>query len=130
MLSNKRQDYLSWKQYFLELAILTSKRSKDPNTQVGAVIVDNLNKIVSVGYNGFPRGCSDDQFPWCKEDGLNNKNLYVVHAEINAILNSSNKGEILYTTLFPCNDCTKALIQYGIKKIYYKDIKKKFKYFS
>lgn len=123
MISNKRTDYLSWKEYFMELAILTSKRSKDPNTQVGAVIVDNLNRIVSIGYNGFPNGCSDDKFPWCKEEGLNNKYLYVVHAEINAILNNSNKGTILYTTLFPCNECTKVLIQYGIKKIYYKNIK-------
>lgn len=121
----KRNTYLSWKDYFMNLAFLTSQRSKDPNTQVGSVIVDENNVIISIGYNGFPRGCSDDVFPWIKGTGLNNKYLYVCHAEINAVLNSKSsiKNCILYTTLFPCSDCTKYLIQSGIKKIYYFDKK-------
>ena len=119
----KRKDYISWDNYFMGIAELTAQRSKDPNTQVGACIVDNENKIVSTGYNGFPIGCSDDEFSWEKEKGtMNDKNLFVCHAELNAILNSprSVKGCILYVTLFPCNECAKAIIQSGIKKIVYK----------
>ena len=121
----KREGYITWKQYFVELALLSAKRSKDPNTQVGAVLVDEENRIISIGYNGLPRGCSDDDFSWNKGEGLDNKYLYVVHAEVNAILNTnkSPKDSILYTTLFPCNECAKILIQSGIKKIYYLDKK-------
>lgn len=122
---HKRQDYLMWDDYFMATAILSSKRSKDPNTQVGACIVDKQKRIVAIGYNGFPRNCSDDEFPWVKNsanDPLDCKMLYVVHAEANAILNSncsSLEGTRLYTTLFPCNECTKLVIQSGIKEIYY-----------
>jgi len=119
----KRLDYISWKDYFMNIAILSSMRSKDPSTQVGCVIVDKQNRIVGTGYNGFPIGCSDDEFPWDKhsENELDNKYLYVCHAEINAILNSNTPTEncIMYTTLFPCCDCAKMIIQSGISKIYY-----------
>ncbi|XP_034111069.1 probable deoxycytidylate deaminase [Drosophila sulfurigaster albostrigata] len=120
----KRQDYLQWDDYFMATAILSAKRSKDPVTQVGACIVDKHNRIVAIGYNGFPRDCSDDIFPWTKnaDDALENKKLYVVHAEANAILNSNSTslvGTRLYTTLFPCNECTKLIIQSGIRSIFY-----------
>lgn len=123
---SKRKDYISWNKYFIELAKLSAQRSKDPDTQVGAVLVDNENRIISIGYNGFPRGCDDDKFCWGKGDGLHNKHLYVVHAEINAILNTNKdtEGSVLYTTLFPCNECTKIIIQKGIRKIYYLNRKK------
>lgn len=122
---SKRTDYISWQEYFTQLAILSSKRSKDPNTQVGVVIVDDKNRIVSIGYNGFPRGCSDDDFSWNKGEGLDNKYLYVVHAEVNAILNTNKSPNncIMYSTLFPCSNCTKIIIQSGIKRIYYIDNK-------
>lgn len=118
----KRENYISWDMYFMGIAELTAQRSKDPNTQVGACIVDADKKIVSTGYNGFPIGCSDDEFSWEKERGTtNDKGLFVCHAELNAILNSprSVKGCTLYVTLFPCNECTKAIIQAGIRKIVY-----------
>lgn len=124
---SKRADYISWDEYFMGVAKLSSMRSKDPNTQVGCCIVKD-NKILSVGYNGFPKGCSDDVFPWTKGDTenlLNNKHMYVVHSELNAILNykgESLEGATLYVTLFPCNECTKAIIQSGIKNIIYSDI--------
>lgn len=123
--SQKRQDYLHWDDYFMATALLSAKRSKDPVTQVGACIVDNHNRIIAIGYNGFPRNCSDDVFPWSKDDNKNsleNKKLYVVHAEANAILNSkicTLDGTRLYTTLFPCNECAKLIIQSGIRDIYY-----------
>jgi dCMP deaminase len=122
--SAKREDYISWDTYFMGLALLTAKRSKDPVTQVGACIVGNDNKILSMGYNGFPRGCDDDVFPWGKtgDDEVEKKYFYVCHAELNAILNANSnnlKGSTIYVTLFPCNECTKALIQAGIKKIVY-----------
>lgn len=126
-MSSKRSDYISWDEYFMGVAKLSSMRSKDPNTQVGCCIVKD-NKILSVGYNGFPKGCSDDVFPWTKGDTenlLNNKHMYVVHSELNAILNykgESLEGATLYVTLFPCNECTKAIIQSGIKNIIYSDI--------
>lgn len=121
---SRRSDYLSWEDYFMATAILTSQRSKDPVTQVGACIVGKENLILAVGYNGFPRNCNDDKFPWCKdsENPYNDKNLYVVHAEANAILNKNNANlvdALLYTTLFPCNECTKIIIQSGIKEIIY-----------
>ena len=120
----KRQDYLSWDQYFMGIAKLSSMRSKDPNTSVGACIVGKDNKILSVGYNGMPQGCSDDEYPWEREhsDPLETKYLYVCHAELNALLNHTGtnlQGAKVYTTLFPCNECTKALIQSGICEVIY-----------
>lgn len=123
----KNTDYLSWDQYFMGIALLSAMRSKDPHTQVGACIVDADNKILSVGYNGMPQGCSDDEYPWGNTgDELDTKYLYVCHAELNAILNHSGimlKGARIYTTLFPCNECTKALIQSGIAEVVYMDDK-------
>lgn len=118
----KREQVISWDEYFMGLAHLSALRSKDPNTQVGACIVDENKKVVSIGYNGLPRGCSDDEFPWGREGGmLESKYAFVVHAELNAILNSprSLHGCTLYVSLFPCNECAKAIIQSGIRKIVY-----------
>ena len=122
----KRQEYLKWDEYFMGIALLSAQRSKDPSTSVGCCIVSKDNKILSVGYNGMPVGCSDDEFPWDREgEPLDTKYLYVCHAELNAILNytgSDIKGAKVYTTLFPCNECTKALIQSGVGEvIYYSD---------
>ncbi len=117
----KRAEYISWDEYFMGVAILAAKRSKDPNTQVGACIVDEHNVILSTGYNGFPIGCSDDEFPWDRK-GEDTKYPYVVHAELNAILNAGGKslrGATIYVVLFPCNECAKAIIQSGIKEIVY-----------
>lgn len=124
----KKQDYLSWDQYFMGIAKLSAMRSKDPNTSVGACIVGNDNKILSVGYNGMPQGCSDDDYPWERnhDDPLQTKYLYVCHAELNALLNYTGtnlKGATVYTTLFPCNECTKALIQSGIREVVYSEDK-------
>lgn len=114
---------ISWDEYFMGIALLSAKRSKDPSTQVGACIVDEDNKVVSIGYNGMPRQLDETKLTWEKGEGLNSKYLYVCHAEFNAILNirngSSLKGCTLYVTLFPCNECAKAIIQTGIKKIIY-----------
>lgn len=119
----KRKDYISWDEYFMGIALLSAKRSKDPSTQVGACIVNPLNKIVGIGYNGFPIGCSDDELPWAREsENMNEtKYPYVVHAEANAILNSTKDlhGARMYVALFPCNECTKLIIQSGIKEIIY-----------
>ena len=119
----KREDYISWDEYFMGVAMLSGMRSKDPNSQVGACIVSNDNKILSMGYNGFPKGCSDDEFPWAREgDPLDTKYLYVTHSELNAILNyrgGSLEGAKLYVSLFPCNECAKAIIQSGIKEVIY-----------
>ena len=118
----KREQVLSWDEYFMGLAHLSALRSKDPSTQVGACIVDENKKVVSIGYNGLPIGCSDDEFPWNREGGmLDSKYAFVVHAELNAILNSprSLKGCTLYVSLFPCNECAKAIIQSGIRKVIY-----------
>lgn len=118
----KRQDYISWDTYFMGIAQLSSKRSKDPKTQVGACIVNHENKIVGIGYNGFPKGISDDDFPWQDQgDYLQTKYPFVVHAEANAILNASqNLNDCkLFVTLFPCNECTKLIIQSGIKELVY-----------
>ena len=127
---DKRTDYISWDEYFMGVAKLAAMRSKDPSTQVGACIVSGDNKILSMGYNGFPIGCSDDEFPWGKEhetdDPYNAKYLYTTHSELNAILNyrgGSLEGSKLYVTLFPCNECAKAIIQCGIKKVIYGDDK-------
>ena len=119
---SKRTDYLSWDQCFMATALVMSKRSKDPSTQVGACIVNNDNHVVGIGYNGFPIGCSDDHFSWDKEDEQDNKYLYVVHAEENAILNANYgtlKGCTLYVTMFPCNKCAQSIIQKGIAKVVY-----------
>jgi len=124
----KRKDIISWDEYFMGLAHLSAKRSKDPNTQVGACIVDEDNRVVSIGYNGFPFGVDDDTFPWTKEgDFTDSKYAYVVHAELNAIISSNVnlKNHSLYVTLFPCNECAKAIIQSGIKTIYYESDKYK-----
>ena len=122
-MNDKRKDYISWDEYFMGVAILASQRSKDPSTQVGACIVDEDKRILSTGYNGFPKGCSDDEFPWNRDESLGEtKYQYVVHAELNAILNASGKklaGSTLYVGLFPCNECTKAIIQAGVKKVIY-----------
>lgn len=123
----KRLDYLTWDEYFMGIAVLSAKRSKDPSTQVGACIVDSEHKILSVGYNGMPHCCDDDVYPWSREGvGLDSKYLYVCHAELNAILNCHNgsvKGCTVYTTLFPCNECAKAIIQSGISEVIYYDNK-------
>mgnify|MGYP006387711027 CR=1 FL=1 len=130
----KRKDYISWDEYFMGIALLSAKRSKDPSTQVGACIVNQYNKIVGIGYNGFPIGCSDDELPWVRtsepivtEDQVVHSNVnetkypYVVHAEANAILNSTKDlhGARIYVALFPCNECTKLIIQSGVKEIIY-----------
>lgn len=122
----KRTNYISWDKYFMGVALLSAMRSKDPNTQVGACIVNKQKRIVGIGYNGFPFGCDDDSFPWDNSgDFLNTKYPYVVHAEPNAILNSitSLDGCCIYVTLFPCHECVKLLIQSGIKEIIYMDDK-------
>lgn len=126
-MAGKRADYISWDEYFMGVAELSGKRSKDPDCQVGSCIVSQDNKIMSMGYNGFPKGCSDDEFPWGKETREENpyeaKFLYVTHSELNAILNyhgGSLEGSKLYVTRFPCNECAKAIIQAGIKTIIYK----------
>ena len=123
----KRTDYLSWDEYFMGIAILSAGRSKDSNTQVGACIVSDENKILSVGYNGMPTGCSDDELPWEREgEFLDTKYPYVCHAELNAILNRSTgslKNARIYVSLFPCNECAKAIIQTGIKEVVYWDDK-------
>ena len=117
----KRQEYISWDEYFMGVAMLAARRSKDPNTQVGACIVSPDNIIISTGYNGMPKGCSDDEFPWGRE-GEETKYPYVVHAELNAILNANGRdlrGSRLYVALFPCNECAKAIIQRGVKEVIY-----------
>ncbi len=118
----KSKEYITWDQYFMGVAKLSALRSKDPNTKVGACIVNEKKRIVGIGYNGLPYGCSDDEFPWERDgDFLETKYPYVVHAEPNAILNSTNKldNATLYVTLFPCNECAKLIIQSGIKEIVY-----------
>ncbi len=122
----KRQDTISWDTYFMGLAHLSALRSKDPSTQVGAAIVNNSNKIVGIGYNGFPMGLSDDEYPWAREGGFTDtKYAYVVHAELNAILNATSnlQGCSIYVSLFPCNECAKAIVQAGIKTVVYEDDK-------
>ena len=118
----KSKDYISWDEYFMGVAVLSSMRSKDPNTKVGACIVNQNKRIVGIGYNGLPIGCNDDEYPWEREgELLNTKYPYVVHAEPNAILNSTSSlvNATLYVTLYPCNECMKLIIQSGIKEIVY-----------
>ncbi len=122
-MGGKRSDYISWDEYFMGVAQLSGMRSKDPNTQVGACIVSNDNKILSMGYNGFPSGCSDEDFPWEREgEELDTKYPFVTHSELNAILNyrgGSLEGTKIYVSLFPCNECAKAIIQSGIRTVVY-----------
>lgn len=120
--------HISWDEYFMGVAVLSAKRSKDPNTKVGACVVNQEKRIVGIGYNGFPYGCDDNVFPWTNDkdkDMLDTKYPYVVHAEPNAILNSTTKltGTTIYVTLFPCNECAKIIIQSGIKRIVYMEDK-------
>ena len=121
--SGKRTTYLSWDDYFMAVALLSAQRSKDPSTQVGACIVNSQKRIVGVGYNGFPTGCSDETLPWRREgDFLDTKYPYVCHAELNAVLNSvpgNLNGCSIYTALFPCNECAKVIIQAGIREVVY-----------
>ena len=117
----KRENYITWDEYFMGVAMLAARRSKDHNTQVGACIVSQDNIIISTGYNGLPNGCSDDEYPWERE-GDETKYPYVVHAELNAILNANGRdlrGSRLYVALFPCNECAKAIIQAGVKEVLY-----------
>lgn len=115
--------HISWNEYFMGVASLSAKRSKDPSTQVGACVVNEDKRIIGIGYNGLPVGCKDSEYPWGRSDEnyLNTKYPYVVHAEPNAILNctSSLKGATIYVTLFPCNECAKLIIQSGIKHVVY-----------
>ena len=124
----KRTEYINWDEYFMGIALLSAMRSKDDSTQVGACIVNDKHRILSIGYNGMPNGCNDDDMPWERsgETSLDTKYPFVCHAELNAILNSASrdlKGCTMYVTLFPCNECTKALIQVGIKEVVYLDDK-------
>jgi dCMP deaminase len=122
----KRKNYYSWDETFMQMCYLIAKRSKDPNSQIGACIVSDKNIIVSFGYNGFPRGCSDDILPWEREGQYaDTKYPYVVHAEANAILNAphTTEGAKLYSNLFPCNECAKVIIQKGIKEVVYESDK-------
>ena len=123
-MTGKRKDYLSWEEYFMAVAQLSARRSKDPNTQVGACIVNKNKRIIGIGYNGFPTGCSDDELPWSREGNLlDTKYPYVCHAEMNAITNAANKpdldGATIYVSLFPCNECAKLIVQVGIKEVVY-----------
>lgn len=122
-MTEKRKDVLSWDEYYMAVAILSGRRSKDPSTQVGACIVSAQNKIVGVGYNGFPWGCSDDIFPWASEGNwLDTKDPYVCHAELNAVLNAGGtclKGARIYVAYYPCNECAKVIIQSGITEVIY-----------
>lgn len=122
-MSDKRENYISWDEYFMGVSLLAAQRSKDPNTQVGACIIDDQNRILSTGYNGFPQGCSDDDFPWNRDESLGEtKYQFVVHAELNAVLNARGKnlsGAKLYVSLFPCHECAKAIIQSGVREVVY-----------
>ena len=129
-MESHRKEYINWDEYFMGIALLSAQRSKDPKTQVGACIVSEDNRILSIGYNGFPNGINDHEYPWNSESPEDcpecKKDWYVVHSELNAILNykgESLKGTKIYVTLFPCNECAKAIIQSGINKIVYLDDK-------
>ena len=122
-MSNKRNDYISWDDYFMGVSLLAADRSKDPSTQVGACIVSDDNRILSTGYKVFPQGCSDDEFPWNRDESKGEtKYNFVVHAELNAILNAGGKslvGSRIFVSLFPCHECAKAIIQSGVKEVVY-----------
>lgn len=123
--SKKRDGYIEWEEYFMATALLAEQRSKDPHTQVGACLINEDKRIVGVGYNGFPLRCSDDDFPWSKGESpneLDSKHMYVVHAEVNAIIGkptSETRGCTIYVTEFPCNNCAKVIIQSHIKNVIY-----------
>jgi dCMP deaminase len=123
MTDNKREDYILWDEYFMAVALLSGQRSKDPHLQVGACVASPDNKIVGVGYNGFPLGCSDDVLPWTSDGNyLDTKYPYVCHAELNAVLNSifsDLRRCRIYVAIFPCNECTKIILQSGISEIIY-----------
>ena len=125
ILGNKRKEYLSWDEFFMGIAKLSAGRSKDPNTQVGACIVSEDNRILSIGYNGAPNNFDDDKFPWNREgEATETKYMYVCHAESNAINNylgsrKDLRGSRIYVDLFPCNECAKDIIQAGIKEVVY-----------
>ncbi|XP_044493405.1 deoxycytidylate deaminase [Mangifera indica] len=123
---SKRKGYLTWDDYFMSIAFLSAERSKDPHRQVGACLVSQDGVILGIGYNGFPRGCSDDKLPWAKKSKTGNpletKYPYVCHAEVNAILNTNHAsavGQRLYVTMFPCNECAKIIIQSGVSEVIY-----------
>ena len=120
-MSDKRIDYIAWDDYFMGVSLLAAQRSKDPSTQVGACIVDSNNRILSTGYNGFPQGCSDDTFPWNRDESKGEtKYQFVVHAELNAVLNASGKdlaGSKIYVSLFPCHECAKARVSQRLHRI-------------
>ena len=122
-----REDYLDWDEFFMGIAMMAAKRSKDPSSQVGACLVDDNHKVISIGYNGMPVGVDDEVIPWGHGEGLDSKYLYVCHAEFNAVLNAKDgsalRDSTIYVTLFPCNECAKALIQVGVKKVIYADDK-------
>lgn len=122
-MADKRTDYIGWDDYFMGVSLLAADRSKDPSTQVGACIVSDDNRILSTGYNGFPKGCSDDIFPWNRDERAGEtKYNFVVHAELNAILNAGGKslvGSRIFVSLFPCHECAKAIIQAGVKEVVY-----------
>ena len=128
-MAGKRSDVITWDEFFMRVAVAASLRSKDPNTQVGACIAGKDNRILSVGYNGTPRGLTDDDFPWeTTDDILTDKHGYVIHAEANAVLNYRGslrelEGARIYVTLFPCNECAKFLVQVGIGEVVYLDDK-------
>ena len=125
-MEKEKVSILDWNEYFMSLAHLSAKRSKDPNTQVGACVVNKDKKVVGLGYNGMPYGCNDNEYPWGREGSYSEtKYPYVVHAELNAILNSESslKNCSIYVSLFPCNECSKAIIQSGIRKVYYESDK-------
>ena len=121
----KRTNYISWDEYFMGIAVNSAMRSKDPSTQVGACIVNPMNKDVSIGYNGMPSGVDDDQVSWEPKEGLESKYLYVAHAELNAKDGSALQNTKIFVTLFPCNECAKAIIQSGIKEVVYQEDKYK-----
>jgi len=126
MKNDKRKDYFDWDETFIQVCHVIAQRSKDPSTQTGACIVNDKNIIVGMGYNGFPRGCSDGKLPWKREGKFcDNKYAFVVHAEENAILNANTRVEDarMYCILFPCNECTKVIIQSGIREVIYEDDK-------
>jgi dCMP deaminase len=123
-MTQKRSDYISWDEYFMAVAQLSAQRSKDPGTQVGACIVNKNKRIIGIGYNGFPVGCSDDELPWSRDgEFLDTKYPYVCHAELNAVTNATNRADLdgasIYVSLFPCNECAKLIVQVGIREVVY-----------
>ena len=125
-MEKSRENYISWDECFMRMAHVISERSKDPSTQAGAVIADKNNVVIGLGYNGFPRGVDEANFPWDREgDFINTKYAYVCHAEENAIYNSNTKpkNSKIYCTLFPCNECAKTIVQNGIIEVIFESDK-------